>query len=74
VIIPKVEECAKIDNSDAAVTRSDQSGSDDEAPTTFAASAVSILWTLNISPCIFNLQVTVESKFLCQLQTLHFHS
>jgi hypothetical protein len=52
-MIPKLEECAEIENSDAVDTRSDQSGSNEEIPTMCPASATSISWTYDISPDIF---------------------
>jgi hypothetical protein len=50
---PKLEEHDEIDNSDAVDTRTDQSGSDEETPTTSAASATFISWTYGSSPHIF---------------------
>ena len=51
--VPKLEESAEIENSDAVDTRSDRPGCDEETPTTCDASATSILSTFDTSPHIF---------------------
>jgi hypothetical protein len=73
-MIPKMEERDEVENSDAVDTRSDQSGSDEKKfqprlphqPRPFRG----LTTFLHI---FFDLQVTVASKFHCQLQTLHFY-
>jgi hypothetical protein len=73
VMISELEECDEIENSDTLDTRRDPSGSDEETPTTSAASTTSLSWTCNdISPHIFPFTMTAKSKFLCQLRTLNF--
>jgi hypothetical protein len=74
-MIPELKECAETEIADTVRTRNDQAGSDKETTIMSAKSATSISWTSDgISP-----HNTVPFtggcgiKFLCQLQTLHFH-
>ena len=63
VMISELEECDEIENSDTLDTRRDPSGSDEQTPTTSAASATSLSWTCDdISPHIFPFTNDCEIK------------